>query len=81
MDGIIKQPTMVGFDPLGRLLTRTIKGGIRRGEMRPLKATLIWSILFGIPLGYVRDWLDGFHTTPPSRVTEELAGACWRALS
>lgn len=80
MSGIIKRPTMVGFDDLGRVLTKTIKQGIREGKILPLKANLIWSILFGIPFGYVRDWLDGYNTVPPSKVSAELAEACWRAL-
>jgi TetR/AcrR family transcriptional regulator, repressor of fatR-cypB operon len=80
MSGIIKRPTMVGFDDLGRALTKTIKNGVRDGKILPLKANLIWSILFGIPFGYVRDWLDGYNTEPPSKVTNEVAEACWRAL-
>ena len=81
MTGLIKHPTMVGYDRLGRKLTRSIKQGIRTGSIRPLKAQLIWSILFGIPVGYVRDWLDGYNPAPPSDVADELAEACWRALS
>ena len=50
MSGIIRHPTTVGFDRLGRILTRAIKRGIREGKIRRLKANLIWSILFGIPL-------------------------------
>lgn len=81
MTGLIKHPTMVGYDRLGRQLTRSIKQGIRSGTIRPLRAQLIWSILFGIPVGYVRDWLDGYNPAPPSEVADELAEACWRALS
>ncbi len=80
MTGIIKHPTMVGFDRLGRLLTRSIKEGIRQGKLRKLHANIFWSILFGIPLAYVRDWLDGYNDTPPSRACEDVADACWRAL-
>lgn len=80
MSGIIKRPTMVGFDDLGRALTKTIKRGVREGKILPLKANIIWSILFGIPFGYVRDWLDGYNTEPPSKVGNDLAEACWRAL-
>lgn len=80
MTGIIRHPTRVGFDDLGRKLTRIIKQGIRSGHIRPLKANIIWSILFGIPLGYVRDWLDGYNDEPPTKVADELADACWRAL-
>lgn len=80
MSGLIKHPTMVGFDDLGRKLTRSIKQGIREKKIRPLRANILWSILFGIPLGYVRDWLDGFNEDPPSKVAPDLAEACWRAL-
>lgn len=78
--GIIKHPTTVGFDKLGRRLTRVIKKGVREGKVRPLKANILWSILFGIPLGYVRDWFDGYNPDPPSEVAEQLADSCWRAL-
>ncbi len=80
MTGMIKHPTRVGFDQLGRGLTKAIKQGIRDKKMLPLRANIIWSILFGIPLAYVRDWLDGYNAEPPSQVAEQIAEACWRSL-
>ncbi len=80
MSGLIKHPTMVGFDDLGRKLTRTIKMAIRSKKIKPSGAHIIWSVMFGIPVGYVRDWLDGYNALPPSTVADELADACWRAL-
>lgn len=80
MSGMIKHPTTVGFDKLGKKLTRAIKNGIREGKIRPLKANIMWSILFGIPAGYVRDWFDGYNEDPPTKAANELAEACWRAL-
>ncbi|MCO6432465.1 MAG: TetR/AcrR family transcriptional regulator [Deltaproteobacteria bacterium] len=80
MSGVIKSPTMVGFDKLGKSLTKSIKGGIREGKILPLNANIIWTILFGIPMAYVRDWLDGYNPEPPSKVADQLADACWRAL-
>ncbi len=80
MTGLIKHQTMVGYDNLGRILTLSIKKGIRDKKIRPLKAHIIWTILFGIPLAYVRDWLDGYNSEPPSKVADELAETCWRAL-
>ncbi len=80
MGGIIKHPTRVGFDELGRKLTKVIKSGIRKKRMRDLKAEVIWSILFGVPLSYVRDWLDSYNPESPKNVSEDLAEACWRAL-
>ncbi|RMG40767.1 MAG: TetR/AcrR family transcriptional regulator [Candidatus Dadabacteria bacterium] len=80
MTGIIKHPTRVGYDKLGRVLTKSIKTGIREGKIRPMKANIIWSIIFGIPLSYIRDWLDGYNSVKPSQVADELAEACWRAI-
>ena len=80
MAGTIRHPTMVGFDKLGKLLTKAIRNGIRSGKVRDLRANVLWSILFGVPLSYVRDWLDGYNTVPPSQVAEDLAESCWRAL-
>ena len=81
MSGNIKHPTFIGFDRLGRRLTKTIKDGVRNKQIKHIKANVIWSILFGIPLSYVRDWLDGYNTEPPSKVAEEIADACWKALT
>jgi AcrR family transcriptional regulator len=80
LHGNIRHPIAVGFDPLGRELTKTIKNGIRNKKIRPLKANEIWTVLFGIPLSYARDWLDGYNPAPPSQVAENLAECCWRAL-
>ncbi len=80
MTGFIKHPTRVGFNKLGRVLTKAIKGGIRSGQIKPMKANIIWSVLFGIPLAYVRDWLEGFNAEPPGKVAEEISDLCWRAL-
>ena len=80
MTGVIKSPTMVGYDALGRKLTKSIKNGIRENKILPLKANIIWTIMFGIPLAYVRDWLDGYNPQPPRKVSEQIAESCWRAL-
>ena len=80
MSGIIRHPTTVGFDELGRKLTKAIRAGIRNGKIRPLSAHIMWSILFGIPVGYVRDWFDGYNVIPPSNVSDEISDSCWRAL-
>jgi len=80
MSGIIRHPTMVGFDHLGRRLTKSIRKGIRDGKIRKMKANIIWTVLFGIPVGYVRDWFDGYNLDSPRLVAEELADGAWRAL-
>lgn len=76
----VRKPTVVGFDPLGRRLTKAIKNGIRRGEIPQLKAEIFWSIVFGIPLSYVRDWLDGYTEDTPREAAPVIASACWAAL-
>jgi len=76
----ITRPTGVGFDELGRRLTRSVKKGIRGGEIPPVKAQVFWTIVFGIPLTYIRDWLDGYVADPPSKIAPVLAHACWAAL-
>jgi AcrR family transcriptional regulator len=80
MGGVIKHPTMIGFDQLGRTLTHALKKGMRDGKIRDLKANILWSVLFGVPLAYVRDWLDGYNTASPKKVAEDIAESCWRAL-
>lgn len=81
MTGLIKHPTMVGYDRLGRYLTKIIKRGIREKKIVNAKANVIWTLLFGIPVSYVRDWLDGYNKIPPSSVSDELADAAWKALT
>jgi AcrR family transcriptional regulator len=76
----VRKPTTVGFDELGRRLTKVIKMGVRQGAIPPLKAEVFWSIVFGIPLSYVRDWLDGYTTDTPSGVAPTIASACWAGL-
>lgn len=81
MTGIIKHPTTVGFDRLGRQLTKALRKGVRDGLILDLRANIMWSAIFGLPLAYVRDWLDGYNQTPPSAVAQELADISWRALA
>jgi TetR/AcrR family transcriptional regulator, repressor of fatR-cypB operon len=76
----VSKPTVVGFDLLGRRLTKAIKNGIRNGEIPRHRADIIWSVIFGIPLSYVTDWLDGYTSKTPREVAEELSNACWGAL-
>ncbi len=80
LTGDIRHPIAVGFDTLGRELTHAIKSGIRTGKIRKLKANEIWTVLFGIPLSYARDWLDGYNPEAPSKVADVLAECCWRAI-
>ena len=80
LSGNVTRPTTVGLDKLGRKLTKVIKSGIRQNEISNLKAEVIWSLIFGIPLSYVRDWLDGFSRETPSAVAPTIARACWSAL-
>ena len=76
----VSKPTVVGFDMLGRKLARVIKTAMRSGEIAPLKAEVIWSVVFGIPQSYVLDWLDGHSKIPPSEIVDELSEVAWQAL-
>lgn len=77
----ISKPTTVGFDKLGRKLTRTIKNAFRKNDIPPMKAEVIWSTIFGIPLSFTRDWMDGYTSAKPTEVSTQIANACWGALS
>ncbi len=81
LSGVIKQPTQVGFDRLGRSLTKALKKAIQERQIRRVNANIIWSVLFGVPLAYVRDWLDGYNPHSPSQVADEIAETCWKALT
>ncbi len=76
----LTRPTMVGFDELGRKLTKTFKKAIRNEEVVNRSAEVIWSIVFGIPLSFVTDWLDGYTRNTPSQAAPELAKAAVAAL-
>jgi AcrR family transcriptional regulator len=81
MTGVIKPPTIVGFDSLGRKLTKAFKQGMKSGKIKSSNAQVIWSVVFGLPLGYVRDWLAGYNKSKPSEIADELAEMSWKALS
>lgn len=76
----VTRPTTVGFDRLGRMLTRVLKSAVRKGEMPDLDAEVIWSIIFGIPLSFVRDWLEGLTRQTPAGASAVIAEACISAL-
>lgn len=81
LTGNIQKPTIVGFDILGRQLTRIIKRAISNGDIAPINAELIWTLVFGLPLSYVMDWLDGSVKILPSEIAPMLADASWVALT
>lgn len=76
----VHRPTRVGFDKLSRELTLILKSAMRNNEMAKVQADVIWTILFGIPLGYIQDWLDGYTKSKPSEVADKLAKSCVAAL-
>jgi AcrR family transcriptional regulator len=80
LDKITSHPTSVGFDKLGRKLTKCIRSAEKEKIILHLPARILWSIIFGIPLAYVRDWLDGFNPEPPTKVAETIADSVWRSL-
>ena len=76
----VSKPTTVGFDPFGRLLTKVIKNAIRKHEIAPLRAEVIWTLIFGISLSYILDWLDGNVRRTPTETAPILAQASWAGL-
>lgn len=76
----VKHPTVVGFDELGRKLAVLLKKGVRDKKIPNLKAYIYWNIIFGIPLSFIRDWLDGYTKNTPTEVSKILSDACWGAL-
>ncbi len=80
LNSSVKRPTVVGFDSLGRKLTKVIKNGVRSGKISNVKAEIFWSIVFGIPMSFVRDWLEGYTAITPSEAAPTLSKACWSAL-
>lgn len=80
LSGMVHHPTRIGYDVLGRKVAQKLKQGMRNDEIVTHQANIMWSILFGIPLSYIRDWLDGFNQSSPNEVAEELAAVCWEAL-
>jgi len=76
----LAQPTRVGFDSLGRKLVKLIQRSARQGEIRRLDAEIVWTLLFGIPVTFIRDWLDGNTNKRPTEVASVLADSCWAAL-
>lgn len=79
--GNLNSPTSVGFDDLGRQLTRLIRTGQRQGLIPEIKPEIIWSLLFGISMSYIRDWLEGFAKEAPSTVSAQITSASWQAVS
>ncbi len=73
-------PTVVGFDDLGRKLTHIIKLAVRRKEIPDIDAQILWALIIGIPLSFIRDWLDGTTRHSPRSVADTIARASWAAL-
>lgn len=76
----VRHPTVVGFDALGRKLTKAVKNGFKSGAIPRMKAEVFWSIVFGLPLSFMRDWLDGYTKTSPREMAPILGKASWAAL-
>ncbi|MDR2337942.1 MAG: TetR/AcrR family transcriptional regulator [Deltaproteobacteria bacterium] len=77
----VTKPTVVGFDILGRQLTKVIKKAIHNGDIAPLNAEVIWTLIFGLSLSYILDWLDGTAKVSPSEIAPVIAEASWSALT
>jgi AcrR family transcriptional regulator len=73
-------PTCVGHDELGRKLTQAIKNAMRKGEVPKHRAQILWTMIFGMPISYIRDWLDGYVADEPSIVAPTISKACYAAI-
>ncbi len=80
LTGTVDRPTIIRFDSFGKKIAKAVKNGVRSGTIPNIEAEVFWCIVFGIPLSYVRDWLEGYTKQPPSAVAESLARACWAGL-
>ncbi len=76
----VAKPTVVGFDKLGRRVTKLVKNGARSGTIPDIKAEIFWSIVFGVPLSFIRDWLEGYTSQSPTEAAPTIAEACWAGL-
>ncbi len=77
---ITSKPSVLRYDEFGKRFSSVINFARKTRLIEPYPATIIWTIVFGIPLSYVRDWLDGIMHQPPSVVSNNLGLAVWRAL-
>ena len=77
----VTKPTVVGFDALGRQLTKVIKRAVKNGDIADLNAKVLWALIFGLSLSYILDWLDGSANIPPSEMAPIIADASCAALT
>ena len=77
----VMKPTVVGFDTLGRQLTKVIKKAVKNRDIADLNAKVLWTLIFGLSLSYILDWLDGSVNIPPSEMAPTIADASWAALT
>ena len=76
----ILPPTTVGYDELGRKLSKTLVLAQKNNEIQSSNAEIIWNSTFGMPLSFIRDWLDGYTRKSPSEVANTIADRCWEAI-
>lgn len=77
---ITAKPSVLRYDEFGKRFSLIINSARRSKLIQPYSAALIWTLVFGTPLSYVRDWLDGIVKHPPSSVSVDLGEAVWNAL-
>ncbi|MCS6961708.1 MAG: TetR/AcrR family transcriptional regulator [Deltaproteobacteria bacterium] len=76
----IVRPMVLRYDTFGRRFVGFINSARKNGSIKNYSADIIWTLIFGSTLSYVRDWLDGISKRPPSQVADFLAKAIWSAL-
>ncbi|MCS6894349.1 MAG: TetR/AcrR family transcriptional regulator [Deltaproteobacteria bacterium] len=73
-------PSLLTYDEFGKLFSRHINFARKNKLIKPYPPAVIWTIIFGVPLSYIRDWLDNLIKLEPSRVSNMLSEAVWMAL-
>lgn len=74
------KPFLLRFDEYGKRFARFVNSARREKKIKMYSTQVIWTLVFGAPLSYVRDWLDKLMPKSPSEVSASLAEAIWLAL-
>lgn len=71
----------VDRDVVNRYLHRTLRDGMRAGEIRKIPMQAAIAALMGIPFRYGQLWLEGAYRARPTLMADTLGDCAWAALS
>lgn len=74
------RPFLLRYDDYGKRFAKFINTARRERKIRPYSTHIIWTLVFGSPLSYVRDWFDKLMPKTPSEISGSLSEAIWLAL-